>query len=93
MRARGEYEVRYRAYIPSWLDTSQRKQKKRFTLMMHESPNLFPSAQIPDFDNLVCAPRGEPFPAVRRDGDGFYAGDVRGEDEDGVQGECPVWAD
>ena len=43
------------------------------TFVMHQPSDLFFSAQIPDFDNLISAPCGEPLPAIRGRGNGLDA--------------------
>ena len=52
------------------------------TLVVHQPADFFAPAEIPDFDDLICAAGREPFAACWRGCDGFDAGNVRGEDED-----------
>lgn len=55
------------------------------TLVLHEPPDLFPSPQVPHLHDLIRAPRSEPFASLRRSRNGFDAGHMCREDEDGFQ--------
>ena len=55
------------------------------TFMLHESTNFLSSSQIPNLDNLVSAPRCEPFTALRRRSNGLDIRDVSGENKDRLQ--------
>jgi hypothetical protein len=54
------------------------------TAVLAQTSDLFLPPQIPDFDKLVLAPCGEPFPSRARR-DGLNAGKVRGEYERGFE--------
>lgn len=51
------------------------------TFMVHQPTDLLLSPQVPNLDNLICAPRCEPFASLRRRGDGLDTRHMGGEDE------------
>ena len=49
--------------------------------MMHEPTDLLPPPQIPNLDDLICAPGSEPLSSQGRRSDGLDARYLCGEDE------------
>ena len=60
------------------------------TLVLHKTPQLLPSPQVPHLDDLIRAPSRKPLPSLRGNRDGFDARDVSGEDENGLEVEAVV---
>jgi len=60
-------------------------ERERRTFVLHEPANFPPSPEIPDLDDLVLAPRHEPFTTLRRRSDGLDVRDVGGKNKDRLQ--------